>query len=840
MTPAGPLQVLGAIAAMETFVENFPMSILDLMHGPTYTSVFVFLIDVLRECNVPIQEIANRLISKIFGKEIKIEGMVNTVYQSIVDLEFDEQSKFLNYLEISVKTIIMALLASIFSCSAIPFIPTKYFDTGRINYVGTNTPDPNFGYYRQFLKTNISDDEVLVPKNILNSFGYLDINPFTNAGKVFYGVDGGDKYYKKIEREEIVESDEIRKLVPDCDKLVKLYIDFGEGHADFVANNGLSLNDEIKLRLTSAINEDLKVDIRYKDSNDDIKIKTLTILAGERESEIMFLTPLAGGRIQDRILNIAIVGGSTGKVITSNGEKIYVYLNKELSSDVTKYWWSKGNDSLTNITWGDENNCGTKYETTNISAGKPDKTVYGYVPCEEAVQDAVRMKYVPETPNADSPEYIVSYMGLDPNTLCRTDDMNAFIWYVVNRGIDVPQSEENKNMWDNRRIAKKHDVARESDADWNEWYNSKTNDDGELKFASNEDYNIFPILQLKNAGDAISVKFPAQTYFKPNAKSSDSTNAYRYLRMNSTIYKFNYDYLQSIRIFNPKVLLFGMFDALLDGALTLLLSLHISLTRQELDKMLSTAIVKYIEADDMNIEDCYFTFSNEEYDKLLQEMLLAKYDATYTGGEVNRATQHNIEDYIAKLDAVNFSASATGETAKITKLVTEVSATAGNEGTIEYGINAGIDDNWWKKLIWAIALPLIRAIFTPQLLMLFMINFQIMGITSLEDLWGNNQAAIIRLIINKLFGLIGSIIRFIKDKLAEILFDFFIEVILPTMEKYQLLKLREKLEAWITLLAAAIACLPRFKFEKQKASIDEVNYADIINEQTTPETTGGC
>ena len=72
------------------------------------------------------------------------------------------------------------------------------------------------------------------------------------------------------------------------------------------------------------------------------------------------------------------------------------------------------------------------------------------------------------------------------------------------------------------------------------------------------------------------------------------------------------------------------------------------------------------------------------------------------------------------------------------------------------------------------------------------------------------------------------------------MFDFFIEVILPTMEKYQLLKLREKLEAWITLLAAAIACLPRFKFEKQKASIDEVNYADIINEQTTPETTGGC
>ena len=837
MTPAGPLQVLGTIAAMETFVENFPMSILDLIHGPTYTSVFVFLIAVLRECNVTIQDIANRLISKIFGKEISIDGMVNTVYQEILDCEIDEQSEFLKYLETSVKSIIMALLTSIFSCSAIPLLPTKYFDTGRIHYVGTDEVDANFDYYRQYLHENFADDEVLVPKNILNSFGHLDVNPFSNAGKIYYSVDGGDKYYKKIEREESLSAETETTTVPNCDKLIKLYLEFGAGHADFLAGNGWYSNDEIQLRLTNPIDEDLKVDIRYKNANGDIHINTLTIRAGERVSEIMLITPLDGSIIEERILDIAIVGGDTGKKFVRNGETIYVYLSKPDSYDVVRFWDSWGNDSLSTLTWGDANNCGTKTVPVSSSTGA---RVFEYVQCDEPVQDAVRVKYVPTNPSEQSPEYIVSYSGLDPNTLCRTDDMNAFIWYVANRGIDNPQSEENKNMWDSRLTAKKYGIIRETGAEWNEWYNSKRDDDGELRLNDDYELRLFPIAQLKNAGDAISIKFPAQTYFKPNAVTTDNTTAYRHLRMNSTIYKFNYDYLQSIKIFNPRVLLFGMFDSLLDGALSLLLSLKISITRQELDKMLSSAIVKYIEADDMNIEDCYFTFSNEEYDKLLQQMLLSKYNATYTGGEVNRATQHDISDYLAKLDTVNFSSSATGEVTKITKLVTEVSATAGNEGTIEYGINAGIDDNWWKKLIWAIALPLIRCIFTPQVLMLFMINFQIMGITSLEDLWGNNQAVIIRLIINKIFGLIGSIIRFIKDKLAEILFDYYVEVILPTMEKYQLLKLREKLQSWITLLASAIACLPRLKFEKSKSGIDEVNYADIINEQITPESAGGC
>ena len=566
MNASGPIKVLGAIAAMETFVENFPMSILDLAHGPTYTSVFVFLIDILRECNIPIQKIANRLIEKIFGIDPRIEGGVNTIYQRIMDLEIDEQSEFLKNLETGVKTILMALLASIFSCSSIPYLPTRYFDTGRIHFFGSDDVDNQFDHYRGYINSLAEDREILIPTNVLNSFGYLDINPFTNAGKLYFSVDGGDKCYMKVDRGEQISNPETM-TVPDCDRVVRLFVDFGEGHAEFLSSNRLYCEDEIQFRLTSPVEEDIQIAVQYTDSDNNQRSNILKIRAGEMVSEIFLITPKSANGQKEYIRSISIIGGGSGKRIEARDERIYVYLSRPDSSSVIRFWETLGNESLSDIEWGRAEGCGTKTVDT------PDNYVrYQYV---QWVEDAVRMKYVPTEPTETDPEYIISYSGLDPNTLYRTEDMNAFIWYIVNRSMEIPQTEKNKNMWDNRIVAKKNDIIRETDADWNNWYNSKPNASGELGVFNYKSPDLYPIVQLRNLGNAVGVKFPAQTYFKPHSSPEDGTSAYRYLRMNATIYKFNYDYLQSIKIFNPRVLIFGMFDALLNGALSVLLDIHL-------------------------------------------------------------------------------------------------------------------------------------------------------------------------------------------------------------------------------------------------------------------------
>lgn len=671
MNNSGPLKALGAIGAMNTFIENFPMNILDLSYGPTYTSIFEFIIDVLQECNVPIRDIMNRLIERVFeiSQDIEDDGDPATIADAIENMKFNEQSAFLKILEDGTKGIVMALLTSIFSCSAIPVIPSRHMDAGKDDK-GDDRIRNILDQY-QDVDYPDTDTEIKIPYGVLNMFGHLNVSPFSNEGKMFFAVDGRDRYYKKVE------------------------------------------------------------------------------IAGAQD------TP----------------------------------------------------------------------------------PTYEYQEIDKKPENAERKNSLVADEN--SPEYIVCYQGLDPNTLYRTMDMNAFMWYVYNRSCTLPQAEVNKSMWDSRRTAKMSEKeTRVDSAKWNEWINSKSGSKSEFTAATS---TIYPILQFRKIEGGLGVRFPAQRYFKPNATADDTDAVFYGLRSNATIYQFNWEYLQSIQIFNPKVILYGMYDALLNGLISAVLSIRFNVYRKETDTILSNAIKKYIEAEDSEVEDCYFKFSNEEFDNMLRDMLLSRYNAVYNGGEVNVAAQKDVMDYINQIDSVDFSATAAGDTAKITKIVTDVVATDKVEGSIEYGIDVSMDDGWWKKLIWAIALPIVKSIFTPQIILLFLINFHIMGVTSLEDLFGGNQSAIIKLLTNKIFGLVRSIISFLKDKIVEILFELFEEKILPLILKYQLIKFKEKIEAWIELLYAALLCLPRFRFSSPVGSIDDVKYADIVyNEQDKPESSEGC
>ena len=123
-------KVLGTISAINTFLENFPMSILDMMHGKVYTSVFDFIVDVLAACGVDINEIISFLLEKIYGLEETITGGITNFYETLQNgsLQIDDQNDFLEGLEYSIKGILMSLLSSIFTCSALPVLPNKMFD----------------------------------------------------------------------------------------------------------------------------------------------------------------------------------------------------------------------------------------------------------------------------------------------------------------------------------------------------------------------------------------------------------------------------------------------------------------------------------------------------------------------------------------------------------------------------------------------------------------------------------------------------------------------------------------------------------------------------------------
>jgi hypothetical protein len=226
---------------------------------------------------------------------------------------------------------------------------------------------------------------------------------------------------------------------------------------------------------------------------------------------------------------------------------------------------------------------------------------------------------------------------------------------------------------------------------------------------------------------------------------------------------------------------------------------------------------------------------------MLDEMLYSRYNATSYNGEATTIRKHDVDQYITMLDQINANTVQEGNVTSIKKLITTVTADPGTEPVLEFGLKLNTDANLLKKLLWAISMPILRSIFSPQVLLLIYINFELTGITNANDaLNGQDFTVVINLLLNKIFGLLKSIILLIKDKIVEILLMLFYENILKTLTKYEFLLLLERIRDWTNILEAALNCLPTFKlsFKQRKiiSAIDEVDYADITNTQSTPES----
>ena len=341
------------------------------------------------------------------------------------------------------------------------------------------------------------------------------------------------------------------------------------------------------------------------------------------------------------------------------------------------------------------------------------------------------------------------------------------------------------------------------------------------------------------------IHIPSQRYFKPRNRSrmenGEEPTPFDY---NASIYKYDWDYLKNIRLLNPKILLSRLVENLLGFALEVEDSFNFNFVKNIIKGKMSTAVKTIIESNDMEVEDCYNVFSNEDFDELLNEMLLQRYSATYVKN--GNARTFDVDSYVNQIDKVNESSTIEGTVTQLTKLVTNITVEQGDESEVnidfEYGFK--MDGGVIKKLLYAITMPIIESLFTPQIMLLVAINFEMLGVVKLEDFLGNDLSVILNFFFNKILGLIKSIILFIKDKIVEILMDLFYKYVRPLIINWLSMLLLERLEYWLTVLFDALNCLPTMMFSIGRGTvfgnIDNVEYADIVTPQNIPESKSEC
>lgn len=444
--------------------------------------------------------------------------------------------------------------------------------------------------------------------------------------------------------------------------------------------------------------------------------------------------------------------------------------------------------------------------------------------------------------------------------LYKTDDMNAFIWYVANRGDNFDETrtynvedanvmyEFNKMAWDSRRLNARVQADNRNliEDGWQQWLTGRTSWDmtvqpetSDFKMVNKNGEKVeslYPILQFEPSeayGDIehLIVTFPEQRY--------NMRKKFLGIPLTRTIYKFNADYLRSIKIFNWKTIIMNLLYELNGISPIPSIQFNLSLSDEIIDARLSTLILSTIMADDKEVDDSYYSFSNEDYSEALKRMELKKYGAKPYQTASSSAIQNNEDAPLDTMNGVSAAASLNEIKSTITRGVYAVAGDSGSTGITKTTLSANLafESNFVNDLLLAIVKPFVRALLAPQIMLLFCINLEVMGLIDLSNLSRADMDLVADFIFRKLAGIIKKLIVQIKDAIVRYLLEIVKKVVKELVDKVIIIILLEQLNDYIRLLTQIMDIIRRFGIGKTINGIDEVNYADIIPEAKGPKTT---
>ena len=414
--------------------------------------------------------------------------------------------------------------------------------------------------------------------------------------------------------------------------------------------------------------------------------------------------------------------------------------------------------------------------------------------------------------------------GTKPKDVYKSGDLDSFLWYCMNMVQPTDNTvANNKVKWGNRNNTIKKDVKESSPETFQDdsfYINSSA---GETKF--------------------FRVKFDDATnnftlYLNPER--------YRGSTINKTIYSFNKDYMDSLRILYGKPLIASILDVLANGSISLDATVDgsISLPQSILNSQIEEIIENIIESDDTNIEDCYFTFSNDEYDKLIKEANLRRKGIRSTTGDTVTGSVADVDDILASLDTISSSSTFQEEKTIIKNAITQL--TGGNiidqyEDNPVFQLSADTNYNNWSaddfknkaiELLKAVIRKIVESVLTPKVLLIYLLNYSFANgkipKTPL-DLVTFFIKMIRNIVIAVMDELIDRIFTWVLEKIKKLISVYVLQIVLESIGKYKdvLLSLVENCTLSINLPSSTALI----------GNIDNVKHADILETKSTPGDT---
>lgn len=304
------------------------------------------------------------------------------------------------------------------------------------------------------------------------------------------------------------------------------------------------------------------------------------------------------------------------------------------------------------------------------------------------------------------------YFDVD-NNLSKSTDFNVFFYSVVNN------QNNGNNIWGKHQDVWKNDILTLSFTE----NGNTTSDDGKVL------HNYITVNMDK--------------YYNTNGNDSAKK-----------LMEFNSDYINSVKFFDSKNLTTKIIDKIF-GVLK-------SSNKRTKDELLLESQVEVIidrlsnAEDDVEIDDSYFSFSNEQYNQLQRQAELKKIGVNEYNGDTTIGIQIKIEDLLTTIGNIDENTNLIEQT----KLVNDCFEEVINSATENSNEKFSFKTNLIKSLIKELTMSLTMIIASPKVYTLLAVNTKLLGLkypTDINSFFSENQ------------NLISNVTKSIKDIVLGIL-----------------------------------------------------------------------
>jgi len=308
-------------------------------------------------------------------------------------------------------------------------------------------------------------------------------------------------------------------------------------------------------------------------------------------------------------------------------------------------------------------------------------------------------------------------------------------------------------------------------------------------------------------------------------------NEHRNYYYGKTLIQFNIDYITSLKLFDEKTLTARLLDCI-TGMLTIDLKLpyHTQLLKYEVNKL----VEKVVENDDLVVSDCFFNFTNDDYDTLSREAELRKANLFTINGEELSAVEVNAEDILNKINNINPKASKDEVQTIIEGTLTELSKELSDtQYEITDSCKPGIEFQFIENILKNLAFAMAMSVLSPKVYLILLINLKIIGRETNFNLTE---------FLAQYKQLIADIIRLIRDQILKFFQDALMDLLNSLKEQLASLLNLEQVKYWERLLQQLINAFNKFKqlHAVIDFNTDNVDYADILPDNEEQPKNADC